>query len=621
MALDYDKIKRKREEGNHWASYSDLFMVLSVVFLLLYVTASLRSGTFSLQKHIEYKKLADKAADLQEQIKVYDTLKEDYLEKEAKKDDQEVYKRLMDKLTLLQEENNDEASKLRSQAKENEEKELALNEYQQVIRNIINANMLSQARIQKRDHVIKKNVEEISVKNQQIEENLQTIAKQDQELVEQEKVIEQKQRIIAVKKRELELKQKEIVNLEQDISQKQSVIKKNNQKISKVTSDLESKIKALQSNKKKSKQMLTQISKLEKEKKQKIAALKAQNATVSKELASFQTALSKANTSIEAQQKERQRLAHELSKAESSLQETQATYQNQIAQLKSDHEAKMRAEKIAFEKKLEGEKLTAQEKEAKMRQFQQQVAKQAEGLKQQISGLEQKVSESQTALSDAKTKTERMTASLSKAESEKSELAEKLQKIREQELAKKQITKTIRENFAKVGVKSNIDEKTGEVTLSFGKEFFDSGSSDLKEGMRDVLEKFVPAYTKSLFQDPKVASKIKDVEIIGHASPTYQGKFVNPNSLAEKDRKATAYNLDLSIKRAKSIFNHIFDTKKMSYNHQKELRGMIKVTGRGFFNDKQKIDGIKSGISEKEFCKKYDCKQSQKVIIKFNLKE
>jgi chromosome segregation ATPase len=621
MALDYEKIKRKKDEGNHWASYSDLFMVLSVVFLLLYVAASMRSGTFSLQKHVQYKQLADKAADLQEQIKVYETLKEDYMEKDAKKEDQEVYQRLMDKLTLLQEENSEEAKKLRAQAKDNEEKELALNEYQQMIRNIINANMLSQARIQKRDQTIKKNVAEINVKNQQIEENLQTIAQQDQELEEQAKTIEQKQQIIAEKKIELERKQQEIVTLEKDISQKQDVIEDNNQKIGQITSDLENKIKALSANKKKTKDMLTQISKLEKEKKQKIEALKAQNESVNRELASYQSALTQANSSIEKQQEERERLAQELTKAEQNLEATQNSYQQQINKLQSDHAAKMQAERIAFEKKLEGEKLTTQQKDAKLKEFQSEMARQSEGLKQQISGLQEKVSESQMALSEANTQAARATASLSKAESEKSELAEKLKKIKEQEMAKKQISETIRKNFAKVGVKSNIDEKTGEVTLSFGKEFFESGSSDLKPGMREVLEKFVPAYTKSLFQDPKIAEKIKDVEIVGHASPTYQGKFVNPNSLEEKDRKATAYNLDLSIKRAKSIFNHIFDTKKMNYNHQKELRGLIKVTGRGFFNEDQKIDGLKSGMKENDFCKKYDCKKAQRVIIKFNLKE
>ena len=49
MSLDYDKIKKK-EEANQWTSNSDLFMVLSVVFLLLYVVSSLRNGTEAIEK-------------------------------------------------------------------------------------------------------------------------------------------------------------------------------------------------------------------------------------------------------------------------------------------------------------------------------------------------------------------------------------------------------------------------------------------------------------------------------------------------------------------------------------------------------------------------------------------
>ena len=37
MSFDYDRFKAKEDNGSYWASYSDLFMVLSLVFLLLYV--------------------------------------------------------------------------------------------------------------------------------------------------------------------------------------------------------------------------------------------------------------------------------------------------------------------------------------------------------------------------------------------------------------------------------------------------------------------------------------------------------------------------------------------------------------------------------------------------------
>ena len=79
MSFDYDKLKKKHDSGEQWTSYSDLFMVLSVVFLLLYVTASLRTGTHTLQQQIRNQVLSEKAENLENTIKAYENQKEHYL--------------------------------------------------------------------------------------------------------------------------------------------------------------------------------------------------------------------------------------------------------------------------------------------------------------------------------------------------------------------------------------------------------------------------------------------------------------------------------------------------------------------------------------------------------------
>ena len=156
MSFDYDKIKQDEEGGTYWASYSDLFMVLSLVFLLLYVVANLRGGTQSIMQGIEFQELVRERDDLQQQIKVFNTLKDNYLETGATDSEQKNYEELMEKLVLLKEEAKGEKEDLRQQALENERKEKALNKYQQMIRNIINNNMISTARIKRRDRVITK---------------------------------------------------------------------------------------------------------------------------------------------------------------------------------------------------------------------------------------------------------------------------------------------------------------------------------------------------------------------------------------------------------------------------------------------------------------------------------
>jgi hypothetical protein len=137
--------------------------------------------------------------------------------------------------------------------------------------------------------------------------------------------------------------------------------------------------------------------------------------------------------------------------------------------------------------------------------------------------------------------------------------------------------------------------------------------------MAGVLKKFVPKYSESLFKDKNIAEKITSVEIVGFASPTYGGKYIDPHSLNENDQKAVKYNLDLSFQRARSIFDYMFDTKKIEYANQKKLLSLVKVTGRSFFTEGRAPAGVTPGMDMKSFCKQVDCKQAQKVIIKFNM--
>ena len=121
---------------------------------------------------------------------------------------------------------------------------------------------------------------------------------------------------------------------------------------------------------------------------------------------------------------------------------------------------------------------------------------------------------------------------------------------------------------------------------------FWNGKATINEGMRKILEKTIPAYSATLFEDPKVADKITNVEIIGYASPTYQGNLSILPLWIPKTEKAVQYNLELSQKRANAIFEHIFDKKKMTFNHQKELLPLVKVTGQNFLPEKKRAAGI-----------------------------
>jgi type III secretory pathway component EscR len=117
--------------------------MLSIVFLMMYVVSSVRTGTVGIQQDLDYDQVMAENEDLKQQIKVYNTLKEDYLEKGASQEEQALYQELISKLDLLEDESKLVKDKLKLQALELEKKELALNKYQQAVRNIINSNMLA----------------------------------------------------------------------------------------------------------------------------------------------------------------------------------------------------------------------------------------------------------------------------------------------------------------------------------------------------------------------------------------------------------------------------------------------------------------------------------------------
>jgi myosin heavy subunit len=501
VGFDYDKIQHRNDEGGtFWTAYSDLFTVLSIIFLLLYVVASVRSGTQGIQKQIEFQKMTQKSQDLEQQLRVYNTLRDEQMASASERE-QEQYENLMEKLNLLQSDAKQERDDLMQQAKENDQKAVALNQYQQMIRNIINANVLAKRQLKQRDTLIVK------------------------------------------KQGQLKDRDSQIANLANELDD-------NKARMNQIDRELQAQIRKATAQQKRAK---TSKKLLEK----RIAALRARS---KKEL----TELEQRN----------QQVAQELSSVQAALQTTNQELEQTASNLTA---TQRQAESIK------------RQKEAEIAQKEQQLAaaKQREG--KYVSSIQG--------------------------------LSGDLKKARETLEARQKLSKQIQNNFKKAGIQAAVDEKTGEVTLSFGDDYFETGSSNLKPSMRTRLEKMIPEYTRALFSDPKTAAKLANVEIVGFASSTYKGKFVNPTSLKPEDRDAIDYNLKLSFSRANSIFKHIFDPNRLQYEHQKELLPMVKVVGRGYLPDGKAASEVQSGIPEDEFCQKYNCRKAQRVIIKFNLKD
>jgi hypothetical protein len=625
MSLDFDKVNAKRYESDiFWTSYADLYTMMSAVFLLLYVTASLRAGTSAVQNQMETKRLKAEAADLKEQNKVYNTLKDDYLEKSASEEEQKVYKELMKKLTLLQDDARKEKEDLRQQALENEKKEMALNKYQQIVRNIINANMLAKSGMKTRDEVIATKKQKIASLDQELVEKKQTIAQDEQTLAQQADVLKQQDQEIKEKKEQLSQRSAEVESLKTQVAEKKQIIADNSAKIDSLNTTLADQIAELKETQKREKTskkaMQEQIAALEQETQGKIAALEQKNDETENSLKGVASALSNAKGQLAEAQGALGKSNAEKDKLAGELEATKGRLQGEIAGLKDAFGKEMAGKEKAFKDALAKEKLSGDERAAKEKAFADAAAKRAKELGDQIGGLEGKIKEADQKLAEAAGAEKKYKNYIASLEKEKDDLSEDLKKSRAQLRDQKALAKAIGDAFKNAGIPAKVDPNSGDVTINFD-EYFDTGHAELKPGMKTSLKRLIPIYSASLFKDPKIAEKLAAIDIVGFASPTYKGKFVDPESLASEDREAVTYNLDLSYNRAKSIFNYIFDTRTMTYKHQRDLLPIVKVTGRSYLHEAVKGLDAESGVSVKQFCAKYDCNKEQKVVIKFHLKD
>lgn len=535
MAFNYEKHKVSHSQDSFWTSYSDLFLGLSTIFLLLYVVSSLRTGTDALRSQIENQKLTTHVDELEHQLKMYESVKNEYLEKQAPKDEVQEYQELMDKLTLLQEDTKTEKDRLEKEATENGKKVAALNKYQQMVRNVLNSNKMAKAKINHRDDLIK----------------------------EQDVTIE-------TKENEITTLQKDVETKKQLIAQGEKQIQETNQALEKRQHEIRAAYKMNKMTKALFKKKMAQ---LENDAHQKVAALSDTNAQ-------YQAQLQQTNA--------------QLGQTQGELQKTQG----------------MLAQKEGEARGLEG----------KLGEVKGQLGAtqgQLNNTKGQLAATQGKLASTEGQLNSTRGALDATKGQLDNTKGQLSATQGQLAKAKAEIEARKSVAGEIQKGFNKAGVKADIDLQTGDVVLDFGQAYFDNNSDHLKNEMKNVLEKAMPIYSRSLFGNPKVSDKISAVEIIGFASPTYQGRFIDPHSSKPEDKQALKYNMDLSYRRANSIFSYMLDEQNMKFDHQKDLLARMKVSGRSFL-ETMKVS-TRNIATAADFCKQNDCKKAQRVIIRFSM--
>ncbi|MCB0411239.1 MAG: hypothetical protein KDD22_01855, partial [Bdellovibrionales bacterium] len=337
----------------------------------------------------------------------------------------------------------------------------------------------------------------------------------------------------------------------------------------------------------------TSMAKLKKKSQERITKLQNNNQRMSESLSRVSSELNQTTAQLENAQSMIGKKEREQTELKNQLESVAQQHADQMKDMQAQFDAKVQKQRKKFEKNLAKERLSAQARAQKEAEYAAQARAQKAELEKQMAA----------------------------AKAERDESLAQLKRLEDMQKARAKVAQNLQANLAKAGVKAEVDGKTGDVVIDFGEHYFETGKSSLKPQMEAILKQAMPAYSESLFKDRGLSDKISGVEVIGFASPTYKGKYVDPKSLDPKDREAVNYNLDLSYQRARSIFNYIFDTKKINFQYQKKLLPLVKVTGRSYLAEAKSNRGVAGDLSRKDFCEQYDCKKAQTVIIRFNMKD
>lgn len=145
-------------------------------------------------------------------------------------------------------------------------------------------------------------------------------------------------------------------------------------------------------------------------------------------------------------------------------------------------------------------------------------------------------------------------------------------KMEEQNL-KTEVANELKESLQKQNIDAQIDPLTGNVKLS-DLQLFELGSYQLSDAGRQFLNKFMPIYIDTIFDNPKIADKIEGIVIQGHTdSQSFAG-------VSSKDEQFVR-NMELSTQRANEVAKYIFYT-QFNKKYSTKLYKMLKVEGRSY---------------------------------------
>ncbi len=537
-----------KDDGSVWASYSDLFTNVAIIFLVMFVFALLKSGISKMETALVKKQH-------QEELKGKLTQKEIEISKQKIKKVEASIKDMQKVETLVDE----KIKEIQQFAKSMEQNKIILNEL--------------------------------------IEEQ----RKKDSLLNTVNKTIVQKEELIKSLQEETKKLDEQIKSNETNKIAIEENLKKSEKRSEKVLAQL--------------KDLESELQKQSKSKNEKELEIKNLNHLVSSNQITIEN--------LERQNNEFAERIKRSEKASRDLQENKSMLESRISDF---NQSKYKMEKMVsqLEKRLNEEN---QKGENLLQKIGQANNLQNE-LKETIGKLNQNIDTKMMEINHLKGLHQKSLADTGKVEGQLKETQDKMRNLGKALMDMKgklrsSVADSLKRKFDSQNLDVLVDKDSGNITLLMNDNFlFKKNSYELSEKAQLTLSKIAPIYSEVIFGDPHLMGKVENIEITGHASPSYKKNYIDPKI---DHPEAYGHNLRLSAQRAASIANYMVGKAIGQYQHKNQLKDSIYAIGRSYVSPIEKTKTISRGLASvdqgNDFCGPYDCELSQRVEIGFRLKD
>lgn len=612
--------KNSESESNVWASYSDLFTNVAIIFLVMFVFALIKA-TMSQVKNVQTKIQHENELKAKMSKQEIQKGKERVAKVEKAVEEMREYENIIDKKV---QELNTYAKKLQSN--------------KQVLKEMIESQAKQDSMMKAAEEKLIAKQLEVKLKEKELAENQKRIQELNDEVnrIHQDSVLREDnlRRSIASESESVQKTKKQLEQVKKDMALKEQKIledvalkqKEFEQQLTikqKQTEDV-----AIQKQKQLEQQLALKEKQIQNDLLVKQKDLEGQIASMVKKLSEAQSESQKMENALK--QEKLYKAGQE--KVVNDLRIKLTGIENELSKNR-EAAGKLASQKFELDSKLAdiGNQRDALKKSYDSLEKQYQgAAADNKSLSEKLAELGSKSSQAEKTANKWKDQFEKQVADLDKLKGQLNEsnarfrqLADTMTKLKDS--VKNGVALKLQDKFKENGLDAKVDLKTGEVVLLSGEGFnFEKGSARLSKEAKLILKKIIPIYSEVLLSDNKIYSQIDTINMEGHSSPSFGGKYVPPT---ETNPEAYSFNMRLSAMRASSVASYLMSKEIGDYPNKEKMKLLLQSVGLAYMKPVAPSTVVRGPASvlvkdsNAGQCGPFDCYKSQRVQINFLLKD